>query len=55
MAFGERLRLARLRAGLSLAALAEKVTPKVSPQAINKYEICDRGHPRAARETQRAG
>jgi Zn-dependent peptidase ImmA (M78 family) len=38
MAFGERLRLARLRAGLSLAALAEKVTPKVSPQAINKYE-----------------
>lgn len=39
MAFGERLRLARLRAGLSLAALAEKVTPKVSPQAINKYEL----------------
>lgn len=39
MAFGERLRLARLRAGLSLAALAEKVTPKVSPQAINKYEM----------------
>ena len=38
MAFGERLRLARLRAGLTLAALAEKVTPKVSPQAINKYE-----------------
>ena len=33
------LRLARLRAGLSLAALAEKVTPKVSPQAINKYEL----------------
>ena len=39
MAFGERLRLARLRAGLSLAALAEKVTPKISPQAINKYEL----------------
>jgi Zn-dependent peptidase ImmA (M78 family)/DNA-binding XRE family transcriptional regulator len=38
MAFGERLRLARLRRGMSLAALAEKVTPKVSPQAINKYE-----------------
>ena len=39
MAFGERLRLARLRAGLSLAALAEKATPKVTPQAINKYEL----------------
>jgi Zn-dependent peptidase ImmA (M78 family)/DNA-binding XRE family transcriptional regulator len=38
MAFGERVRLARLRAGLSLAALAERVTPKVSAQAINKYE-----------------
>lgn len=38
MAFGERVRLARLRAGLSLAALAEKVTPKISAQAINKYE-----------------
>ena len=39
MAFGERLRLARLRAGLSLAGLAEKLTPKVSAQAINKYEL----------------
>ena len=38
MAFGDRLRLARLRAGLSLAALAEKLEERVTPQAINKYE-----------------
>jgi Zn-dependent peptidase ImmA (M78 family)/DNA-binding XRE family transcriptional regulator len=38
MAFHDRLRLARLRAGLSLAALAEKLDTRVSPQAINKYE-----------------
>jgi Zn-dependent peptidase ImmA (M78 family)/DNA-binding XRE family transcriptional regulator len=38
MAFGNRLKLARLRAGLSLAALAERLDNKVSAQAINKYE-----------------
>jgi transcriptional regulator with XRE-family HTH domain len=38
MAFGDRLRLARLRAGLSLAALSEKLEKRVTPQAINKYE-----------------
>lgn len=38
MAFQDRLKLARARAGLSLAALAAKVEPKVTPQAINKYE-----------------
>lgn len=38
MAFGDRLRLARLRGGLSLAALAEKLEERVTPQAINKYE-----------------
>lgn len=38
MAFGNRLRLARLRAGLSLAGLAERLDNKVSAQAINKYE-----------------
>jgi Zn-dependent peptidase ImmA (M78 family)/DNA-binding XRE family transcriptional regulator len=38
MAFGTRLRLARLRADLSLAALAERLGNQVSAQAINKYE-----------------
>lgn len=38
MAFADRLKLARARAGLSLAALADRVEPKVTPQAINKYE-----------------
>ena len=38
MAFGDRLRLARLRAGLSLVALADKLEERVTPQAINKYE-----------------
>jgi Zn-dependent peptidase ImmA (M78 family)/transcriptional regulator with XRE-family HTH domain len=38
MAFGDRLKLARVRAGLSLAALADSFEPRVSPQAINKYE-----------------
>ena len=38
MAFGNRLRLARLRGGLSLAGLAERLENKVSAQAINKYE-----------------
>ncbi len=36
--FGQRLRLARKRAGLSMQALAERVTPSVSAQAISKYE-----------------
>ena len=36
--FGERLRLARKRAGLSMRSLAEQMTPKVTAQAISKYE-----------------
>ena len=36
--FGQRLRLARKRAGLSLRSLAERVDPKVTAQAISKYE-----------------
>lgn len=36
--FGERLRLARKKAGLSLQALSERVSPPVSAQAISKYE-----------------
>ncbi len=36
--FGERLRLARKRAGLSMRALADVTNPKVSAQAISKYE-----------------
>lgn len=36
--FGERLKLARKRAGLSLQALAERMSPKVTAQAISKYE-----------------
>ena len=36
--FKERLRLARKRAGLSMRALADAMTPKVSAQAISKYE-----------------
>lgn len=36
--FGQRLRLARKRAGLSLRALAETMDPKVTAQAISKYE-----------------
>ncbi len=36
--FGQRLRLARKRAGLSMRALAEAATPKVTAQAISKYE-----------------
>lgn len=35
---GQRLRLARKRAGLSMHALAERMTPGVSAQAISKYE-----------------
>ena len=36
--FGRRLRLARKRAGLSLRSLAERMDPKVTAQAISKYE-----------------
>ena len=36
--FGQRLRLVRKRAGLTMQALAERVTPSVSAQAISKYE-----------------
>src|ERR1700722_17179888 len=38
MAFGTRLKLARLRADLSLAGLADRLDNQVSAQAINKYE-----------------
>ena len=37
--FGKRLRLARQRAGLSMRALAEQVDPRITPQAISKYEL----------------
>lgn len=36
--FGQRLRLARKKVGLSMQALADCVIPKVSAQAISKYE-----------------
>ncbi len=36
--FGQRLRLARKRAGLSMRSLAERLNPQVSAQAISKYE-----------------
>lgn len=36
--FGQRLRLARKKAGLSMRALAERTSPKISAQAISKYE-----------------
>ena len=36
--FGQRLRLARSRAGLSMRSLAEQMTPRVTAQAISKYE-----------------
>jgi len=36
--FGQRLRLARKKAGLSMQGLAESVEPRVSAQAISKYE-----------------
>ena len=36
--FGKRLRLARRKAGLSMSALAAHMTPKVTAQAISKYE-----------------
>ena len=36
--FGQRLRLARKRAGLSMRSLAKMMTPQVTAQAISKYE-----------------
>ena len=36
--FGQRLRLARKRAGFSMRELADRVTPRITPQAISKYE-----------------
>ena len=36
--FEQRLRLARKKAGLSMRALAERVSPKISAQAISNYE-----------------
>ncbi len=36
--FSRRLRLARERAGLSMRALAQRTDPKITPQAIGKYE-----------------
>lgn len=36
--FGQRLRLARKKAGLSMQGLADRATPRVTAQAISKYE-----------------
>ena len=36
--FGQRLRLARKRAGLTLQSLAEMMDPRITAQAISKYE-----------------
>lgn len=36
--FGQRLRLARKKSGLSMKALADSMSPKISAQAISKYE-----------------
>jgi Zn-dependent peptidase ImmA (M78 family)/DNA-binding XRE family transcriptional regulator len=36
--FGQRLKLARKKAGLSLRDLAKKISPPISAQAISKYE-----------------
>lgn len=36
--FCDRLRLARKKAGLSMRALSERMSPPVTPQAISKYE-----------------
>ena len=36
--FGRRLYLARKVAGLSMRALAERMDPKITAQAISKYE-----------------
>ena len=45
--FGQRLRLARKKAGLSMRALAERTSPRISAQAISKYEA-DRMMPSSA-------
>jgi transcriptional regulator with XRE-family HTH domain len=37
--FGERLKLARKKAGYSLRGLSEAMDNKVSAQAIGKYEL----------------
>lgn len=36
--FGQRLRLARKKAGLSMQGLAERLSPPITAQAISKYE-----------------
>lgn len=36
--FGQRLKLARKKAGLSMQNLADRISPKVTAQAISKYE-----------------
>ena len=36
--FGQRLKLARKAAGLSMQRLADQLTPPLSAQAISKYE-----------------
>ena len=36
--FGIRLRLARKQAGLTMKQLADRITPRITPQAISKYE-----------------
>ena len=36
--FGTRLRLARKQAGLSMRSLAERMDPKITAQAVSKYE-----------------
>ena len=36
--FGQRLRLARKKAGFSMRELAKRMSPPVSAQAISKYE-----------------
>ena len=45
--FGQRLRLARKRAGLSMQALSQRMSPPVTAQAISKYEA-DRMMPSSA-------
>ena len=36
--FGQRLRLARKKAGLSMQGLADRTSPRITAQAISKYE-----------------
>jgi Zn-dependent peptidase ImmA (M78 family)/DNA-binding XRE family transcriptional regulator len=45
--FGQRLRLARKKAGLSMQGLAERTSPKITAQAISKYES-DKMNPSSA-------